>query len=132
VHDDKTLLSHYTLTLNREPIKSQNLWKTPDTLEIDWGERVQSAPVLVTIPFSSNWVASSGDRSFSVTKGFSNFLQVNIDAPITSLRLTYATQVSNILLVLSIIGWIVVGIWLIWSVSRERRYQSPASMTTPF
>ncbi len=130
VHDDKTLLSHYTLTLNREPIKSENLWKTSDTLEIDWGERIQSTPVLVTIPFSQNWIASSGDRVFSITKGASNFLQINVDIPITSVRLTYETKVSNILLILSIIGWMIVGFWLIWSFVIDRCCRSRAPLMT--
>ena len=121
---EQSLLTHYTLTLASQPITSEALWSTTNTLEINWGQHQVSQPILISIPFSTNWIARSGKHDFAITRGAANLLQVNIDAPITRLELIYSTTISNALLIISILTWLALGIWLIYANVSSRSVKS--------
>ena len=126
---EQTLLTHHTLTLTGQPISSAALWSTANMQEISWGQNSVSQPILITIPFSTNWIAHSGKHDFGITRGEANFLQVNIDAPITRLELIYSTKISNTLLIVSMLTWLAIGIWLIYA-SVIPRFAKPSFAST--
>ena len=126
---EQSLLTHYTLTLNGQPITSEALWSTTNTLEINLGQNPVSQPILITIPFSTNWIARSGKHEFSITRSAHNFLQVNIDTPSAQIELIYSTKVSNTLFIISMLTWLAMGIWLIYLSVSSRLVKSSFAST---
>lgn len=125
------LLSSYTLDLASVPIPSQAHWITTDQLELTFTSAPQTAAFLVSIPFSHNWQATSGERTFSVVKGEFNFLRIEIDTPLDRIQLTYKTSFSNILLGYSTLCWLLIFFTCIvfairhtWDLTRSVRNKS--------
>jgi hypothetical protein len=125
----QSLLTHYTLNLGGQPIASEALWSTANTLQINWGHLQVSQPILLSIPFSTNWTARAGKHDFAITRGAANLLQVNIDQPISRVELIYSTKISNALLIISMLTWLVIGIWLIYAGVSPRSVKSSLAST---
>ncbi len=105
-------LTHYILTPDDfKPIDVEITALTPNEIEFHlFGSEAERA-LLVTIPFSRNWIGFVNGERVNLVRGDFGFIKIDAKANASTLLIKYNQQPRNLMLSLALACWLTIVLW---------------------